>query len=159
MQVTNSFSPIKCLWHELADYRHKKGDFITADPLFPSVSVMLCSHFFQFSKQKVFDLNFLQFLNKRKTFSFETKTEGFHETWKQKYALVSFTYLFLLRLELGLGKGWVSVQPRFSICIGNRSQGWILVLVSETSLSFQNRNFFFQCFFFSKVQSSGCTPN
>ena len=50
--------------------------------LFPSVSVMLCSHFFHFSKQKVFNLYFLQFLKERKTFSFETKTEGFLKIWK-----------------------------------------------------------------------------
>ena len=60
--------------------------FHKADPLFPSVSVMLCSPFFHFSKQKVFNLYFLQFLKERKTFSFETKTEGFHKIWKQKYA-------------------------------------------------------------------------
>ena len=53
--------------------------YLNTDPLFPSVSFMLCSHFFQFSKQKVFNLYFLQFLKKRKTFSFETKTEGFHK--------------------------------------------------------------------------------
>ena len=51
--------------------------YLNTDPLFPSVSVMLCSHFFQFSKQKVFNLHFLQFLKERKTFSFQTKTEGF----------------------------------------------------------------------------------
>ena len=63
------------------------------DPLFPSVLVMLCSPFFHFSKQKVFNLYFLQFLNERKTFSFETKTEGFHKIWKQKCASVLFTYV------------------------------------------------------------------
>ena len=56
---------------------HSEG-MILSDPLFPSVSVMLCSPFFQFSKQKVFNLYFLQFWKERKTFSFETKTEGFH---------------------------------------------------------------------------------
>ena len=79
-----------------------------SDPLFPSVLVMLCSPFFHFSKQKVFNLYFLQFLKERKAFSFETKTEGFHKLWKQNYASVSFNQ-GQVRVGLELGQGWEEV--------------------------------------------------
>ena len=49
---------------------------VEADPLFPSVSVMLCSPFFSFFKTEGFNLYFFQFLKEIKAFSFETKTEG-----------------------------------------------------------------------------------